>query len=355
MTHPLSPSRPSRVAFAGTPDDSVPALRALAGAEFEIPVVVTGTPRRRSRRGSETPSPVGAAAADLGLKVSHDPADLAGCGADCAVVVAFGQLIAAEMLAVTPMLNLHFSLLPRWRGAAPVERALLAGDSRTGVSLMALEPTLDTGPVYWQHEVTIGPADTAAGLRERLASEGATCLAASLAEGLPAPQPQEGTPTYARKLTPEDRRIDWSQPAAFIDRQIRVGGAWTTLKGQRFIIRAARPADSPPDAAHDTPPESAAVHDAASRVAVAHDAALQTCNNKKGDGHAASRVAVAHDAALRSAAARDFPPGTLAGDAVVVTPDGLIHLEIVQPAGRGAIDAQAWLRGARLPDGARFG
>lgn len=325
MTPPLPPNRPSRVAFAGTPDDAVPALRALASAGFEIPVVVTGAPRRRSRRGSETPSPVGAAAADLGMKVSHDPADLAGCGADCAVVVAYGQLIAAELLAVIPMLNLHFSLLPRWRGAAPVERALLAGDDGTGVSLMALEPTLDTGPVYWQHEVPIDAVDTAAGLRSRLAREGATRLATSLAEGLPAPRPQTGSPTYARKLTPQDRRIDWSQPAAFIDRQIRVGGAWTTLDGGRFIIRAARPADSPPNPDQHTPPESAAVHDAA-----------------------------AHDAALRPAVTRDFSPGTLADDAVV-TGRGLIVLDVVQPAGRGAVDARAWLHGARLPSGTRFG
>lgn len=298
-TLPLPPERPRRVAFAGTPDAAVPVLRALAGAGFEMPVVVTGAPRRRSRRGSDAPSPVAAAAAEIGLAVSHEPAGLVSCGADCAVVVAYGQLIAAELLAATPMLNLHFSLLPRWRGAAPVERALLAGDDRTGVSLMALEPSLDTGPVYWQHEVPIGPADTAAGLRERLASEGAARLAASLAEGLPAPQPQSGTPTYARKLTSADRRIDWTQPAAFIDRQVRAGGAWTTLDGQRFIIRHATP----------LPPASAA--------------------------------------------AQDAPPGTLADDAVA-TGHGLIRLETVQPAGRGAIDAHAWLRGARLPDGARF-
>ena len=310
MTQMLPPSQPTRVAFAGTPGDAVPALSALAGAGIEIPVVVTGAPRRRSRRGSDAPSPVAAAANKLGLTVSHDPDDLARCGADCAVVVAFGQLIGAELLAMTPMLNLHFSLLPRWRGAAPIERALLAGDDRTGVSLMALEPSLDTGPVYWQHEVPIGLADTAAGLRERLASEGAARLAASLAEGLPTPQPQSGTPTYARKLTTEDRRIDWSQPAVFIDRQIRVGGAWTTLDGERFIIRAGRPADSLPSAGHDALPESAAAHDVSS--------------------------------------------GMLVGDAVA-TGHGLIRLEAVQPAGRGAIDAHAWLRGARLPDGACFG
>ena len=300
MTLPLAPARPRRIAFAGTPQDAVPALQALVEAEFDVPVVVTGAPRRRSRRGGDTPSPVAAAAAELRLPVSHETTDLADCDADCAVVVAYGQLVDRDLLAITPMLNVHFSLLPRWRGAAPVERALLAGDGHTGVSLMALEPTLDTGPVFWQHEVPIGPADTAEGLRSRLAREGAQRLATSLIEGLGDPQPQEGGPTYARKLTPEDRRIDWSQPAAYIDRQVRVGGAWTTLDGERFIIRAGRPAESPPGAAHEA------------------------------------------------------PPGTLADNAVV-TGHGLLALEVVQPAARGAVDARAWLHGARLPSGTRFG
>ena len=296
MTLPFAPARPRRIAFAGTPDDAVPALQALAEGGFEIPVVVTGAPRRRSRRGSDTPSPVAAAAEGLSLPVSHDPVDLASCGADCAVVVAYGQLIGEDLLAVTPMLNLHFSLLPRWRGAAPVERALLAGDDRTGVSLMALEPTLDTGPVYWHREVPIGPADTAASLRRRLARDGALRLADSLHGGLSAPRPQAGEPTYARKLTPADRQIDWSQPTAVIDRQIRVGGAWTTLDGERFIVREANPlADGPDD-----------------------------------------------------------PPGTLRDDSVA-TRDGMIRLVVVQPAGRVAIDAQDWLRGARLQSGTRFG
>lgn len=296
MTLPLAPTRPRRIAFAGTPRDAVPALQALAAAGFDVPVVVTGAPRRRSRRGSDTPSPVAAAATELGLPVSHETTDLAGCDAECAVVVAYGQLIDRDLLAVTPMLNMHFSLLPRWRGAAPVERALLAGDERTGVSLMALEPTLDTGPVFWQHEVPIGSADTAADLRRRMAHDGALRLAESLTRGLGAPQAQEGEPTYARKLSSSDREIDWLQSAAHIDRQVRVGGAWTTLDGERFIIREATPSDA------------------------------------------------AHDAA----------PGMLLGDAVA-TARGLIRLETVQPAGRAATDAQAWLRGARLPSGTRFG
>ena len=293
---PSAPSHPRRVSFAGTPDDAVPALRALAMAGFEIPVVVTGTPRRRSRRGSDSPSPVAMAANELGLPISYDPDDLAEGAADCAVVVAFGRLISAHLLAQLPMLNLHFSLLPRWRGAAPVERALLEGDEFTGVSLMALEATLDTGPVYWRCEAPIGPADTAASLRDRLAHEGADRLVASLTEGLSTPELQQGDPTYARKLTAADREIDWSQPAAHIDRQIRVGGAWTTLDGQRFIVRAGTPL----------------------------------------------------------ATTQETPPATLVGD-TVVTGDGLIRLGVVQPAGRAAIDAGDWLRGARLAPGTRFG
>ena len=293
---PSAPSRPRSVSFAGTPDDAVPALRALAMAGFEIPVVVTGTPRRRSRRGSDSPSPVAMAANELGLPISYDPDDLAERAADCAVVVAFGRLISAHLLARLPMLNLHFSLLPRWRGAAPVERALLEGDEFTGVSLMALEATLDTGPVYWRREAPIGPADTAASLRDRLAHDGAERLVASLTEGLGTPELQQGDPTYARKLTAADREIDWSQPAAHIDRQIRVGGAWTTLDGQRFIVRAGTPL----------------------------------------------------------ATTQETPPATLVGD-TVVTGDGLIRLGVVQPAGRAAIDAGDWLRGARLAPGTRFG
>ena len=294
-------------------------------------MVVTGTPRRRSRRGSDTPSPVAAAAAELGLRVTFDPADLAGCGADCAVVVAYGRLIGADLLARTPMLNLHFSLLPRWRGAAPVERALLAGDETTGVCLMALEPTLDTGPVYWQHEVPIGPADTAASLRDRLATEGAYRLTESLGAGLGTPVPQSGAPAYARKLTSADRQIDWSQPTAVIDRQIRTGGAWTTLYGQRFLIRQAAPVRL------DT-----------SRIPTASSPSPSAAPNA---APGTQQPPPSTPAALRPP--QPTPPGTLVDDSVV-TGDGLLRLQSVQPAGRSATNAQAWLRGARLQPGTRF-
>ncbi len=298
---PLPPTRLRRVAFAGTPDDAVPTLRALAESGFDIGVVVTGAPRRRSRRGSDTLSPVAAAAAELGLIVSHDVRDLAAVAADCAVVVAYGHILGADLLAETPMLNLHFSLLPRWRGAAPVERALLEGDETTGVCLMALEPTLDTGPVYWRHEIPIGPTDTADLLRRRLAHDGAQRLAASLRDGLGDPAPQQGTPTYARKITQSDREIDWTRPASHIDRQIRAGGAWTLLGDQRLIIRQATPL-----------PLSSVAPESSTRA------------------------------------------GEITGDAVV-TASGLLRLEIVQPSGRLPLPAQDWLNGARLAPGTRLG
>lgn len=293
---PSVPPRPRRVAFVGTPADAVPALHALVHAGFDVPLVVTGAPRRRSRRGSDVPSPVAAAAAELGLPSSHDPGDLIACDADCAAVVAYGQLISADLLASTPMLNLHFSLLPRWRGAAPVERALLAGDEITGVCLMALETTLDTGPIYWSHETPISATDTAAVVRDRLAHEGAVRLAASLHDGLGSPIPQQGKPTYAHKITQSDREIDWTRTATHISRQIRVGGAWTMLEGRRLIIRRA------------------------------------------------TVVRSTHDA----------PPGTLVDDAAV-TGDECLRLDEVQPAGRSAIRARDWLNGARLPPRTRLG
>ncbi len=327
---PLAPAKPLRVAFAGTPVDAVPTLRALVDVGLDVRVVVTGEPRRRTRGGSSTPSPVATAAQELGLSVSHDGADLVRSGAECAVVVAYGQLIGRDLLAATPMLNLHFSLLPRWRGAAPVERALLAGDNCTGVSLMALEARLDTGPVYWSHEVPISAVDTAAELRCRLAQEGGRRVAESLVEGLGTPEPQAGQATYARKLTPADRRIDWNQPAAYIDRQVRVGGAWTTLADRRFIIREATLVPR----THSLPNSPT---DASDPAGASDPTGLSVTTDHTSDERQSG-----------------FEPGTLMGD-VVATGEGMIRLLAVQPAGRAATDAQSWRRGARLDDGTRFG
>jgi methionyl-tRNA formyltransferase len=138
------------------------------------------------------------------------------------------------------LVNLHFSLLPRWRGAAPVERAILAGDDETGVCVMALEETLDTGPVYGCERLPIGPDETADELRARLVSVGSDLLVHTLTTGLGEAVPQEGEPTYAAKLEASDLRLDWDRPAAELHRVVRIGGAWTTFRGRRLKVLQAR-------------------------------------------------------------------------------------------------------------------
>lgn len=228
-----------RLVYLGTPEMAVPPLEALVAAGHEVALVVTRTDKRRGRGGHTSPSPVKEAAVRLGLPVSHTVDDVLGVGAELGVVVAFGQIIRPHVLAELPMVNLHFSLLPRWRGAAPVERALLAGDDVTGVGVMAVEEGLDTGGVYAQIEVPIGPATTADELRTELVDRGTELLIDTLDAGLGTPVEQVGTPVYAAKIDPAELRIDWSRPVEEIDRLIRVGGAWTTFRGDRFKIHAA--------------------------------------------------------------------------------------------------------------------
>lgn len=229
-------TRPQRLVYLGTPAMSVPPLQALLEAGFDIDLVVTNPDRRRGRGGATSPSPVKVAAAEAGLPVSHDVDDVIGTDAELGVVVAFGQIIRPHVLAALPMVNLHFSLLPRWRGAAPVERAILAGDTVTGVDLMVVEEGLDTGAVYARRELEIGPDEHADELRGRLVEAGTALLVEQLSAGLPEPRPQEGDPVYARKITAEDLRIDWDAPSIHIHRQVRVGGAWTTWNGERLKI-----------------------------------------------------------------------------------------------------------------------
>ncbi len=239
---------PRRLAYLGTPEIAVRPLRALAAAGFEIALVVTGVDKRRGRGSQLMPSPVKAAALEMGLAVSHSVDDVLAVDAGLGVVVAFGQLIKPHVLASVPMVNLHFSLLPRWRGAAPVERALLAGDDETGVCLMQLEEGLDTGAVYRREVVPIGATTTAAQLRAELVDSGTRMLVTELRVGLDEPQPQVGTPTYAAKIQPHELRIDWTRSPIELDRLVRLGGAWTTLHGRRLRIVAAELADdaSPP-------------------------------------------------------------------------------------------------------------
>jgi methionyl-tRNA formyltransferase len=218
---------------------AVPPLRALVADGHDIRLVVTRADKRRGRGGAVMPSPVKAAAQELGLPVTDQIDDVIDAGAELGVVVAFGRLIKPHVLDALPMVNVHFSLLPRWRGAAPLERAILAGDTETGVCLMELEEGLDTGPVYTCVRLSIGPEETAAELRTRLVDAGTELLVDSLRNGLGSPTPQEGEANYADKIDPAEHHIDWSRPAVEVHRVIRVGDAWTTFRGKRLkVLRA---------------------------------------------------------------------------------------------------------------------
>ena len=233
-----APTHPRRLVFLGTPAFAVTPLRALVDAGFDVVLAVSQPDRKRGRGGALVPSPVKQAAIEAGIPTADTVDAALTVGADLGVVVAFGRIIKPHVLAELPMVNLHFSLLPRWRGAAPVERAILAGDERTGVDLMVVEEGLDTGAVHDRHETAIGPDDTAADLRERLAEAGARLLVDNLTRGLGTPTPQVGEPTYAHKVDPSELRVDWSRPAVELHRLVRIGGAWTTHDGSRLKLWA---------------------------------------------------------------------------------------------------------------------
>lgn len=242
-----------RIVFLGTPVDAVPTLRALVDAGHEVALAVTQPDRRRGRGAATAPSPVKAAALALGLPVrtparARDVVDeVAASDAALGAVVAFGQLLPSALLDALPhgFVNLHFSLLPRWRGAAPVERAILAGDEETGVCVMRVDTGLDTGPVFAVERTPIGPEETAGELRARLVQLGTELMVETLPR-VPElePVPQAGEPTYADKLDVGEFELDWSRPAEEILRVIRAGnprpGAWTTVGDTRLKIWRAR-------------------------------------------------------------------------------------------------------------------
>ena len=292
-----------RLVYLGTPADSVAPLRALVGAGHDIAMVVTQPDRRRSRGAGSDPSPVRRAADELGLPVrTPDKAreivsEVRESGAEVGVVVAFGQLLPVALLEALPLgfVNLHFSLLPRWRGAAPVERAILAGDTVTGVCLMQLDAGLDTGPVYATREVPIAPHENAGELRSRLVEVGTRLLVDELPTIASAsPAPQVGEPTYAEKLTVDEFRLDPSRAASDLDRIVRAGnprpGAWMQVGAKRVKVWRSRPIDAP-----DEPCE----------------------------------------------------PGVIAADGVLCTTAGALALEEVQPEGKRAMGATAWRAGLR--------
>lgn len=294
----------------GSPAFALPALRTLHAAH-EIAAVYCQPPRPAGRGQALTPCPVSAEAARLGLPVrtparlrndAAEQAAFAALGLDAAVVAAYGLILPQAMLDAPRLgcLNIHASLLPRWRGAGPIQAAVLAGDDETGVTIMQMAAGLDTGPMLLRESVPIGPETTAATLHDELAVLGARLILRALEEH-PAPEPQpEAGVTYAPKLSRADGRLDWTRPAHALDRQVRGlvpwPGAWTQLLGETLKVLAARP--------------------------------------EPGAG----------------------PPGVALDDRLLIAcGDGALRLLRVQRPGRGPLEAAAMLRGMKVPAGTRVG
>jgi methionyl-tRNA formyltransferase len=304
-----------RIVFCGTPESAVPALVALAGVPaWRIEAVLTQPDRPRGRGRREEPSPVRHAAEELALPVltpekpKHVRAELEALRPDAVVVVAYGHILRPWFLDLPRLgcVNLHFSILPRHRGVAPVAWAILSGDRETGVSTMRLDPGVDTGPVYLAERVPIDEDDTTGALTERLAAVGAPLLVRTLegiAAGTLAPVAQDETAaTYARKLTKEDGRIDWSRPAQELARAVRGlspwPGAFTSWRGGLLKIHRARPAPG------------------------------------------------------------EMRPGALQlvhGRVTAGTGSGVLELVELQPEGRSRMEGEAWWRGARPETGETLG
>ncbi len=295
----------------GTPDFSVSVLDALVAAGHEIAAVYTQPPRPAGRGKRDRPSPVQSRAEAPGLPVRHpvslkgapEQAEFAALEADIAVVVAYGLILPQAVLdaPVRGCLNIHASLLPRWRGAAPIQRAIMAGDAETGICIMQMEAGLDTGPVLLRRALAIGPEETAGGLHDALAALGARAIVDALArldDLVPERQPDEGV-TYAAKIDKSEARLDWTAAAPHIDRQIRglspFPGAWTMVAGKRVKMLASRLAQ-----------ESGA-------------------------------------------------PGTILDGLIVACGEGAIEITQVQPEGKAPMTAEAYLLGARLAPGTVLG
>ena len=304
-----------RIAFLGTPDFAVPSLAELAAAGHEIAAVYAQPPAPRGRGQEVRPSPVQAFAETLGLEVRtpasmRDPGAIAAfqaLGLDAAVVVAYGQILPAAVLDAPRLgsFNLHGSLLPRWRGAAPIQRAVMAGDAVTGVQVMRMTEGLDEGPVLLSETVRIGPLDTAGTLHDRLSAVGAHLLPRALAAvergaAKETPQSTDGL-TYARKIKPEEARIAWAAPAAEVDRKIRglspFPGAWFEAPSDKGPVR------------------------------------VKALLSRLDEGEGA--------------------PGTVLGDGLLIAcGSGAVRLLTVQREGRSAQDAETFLRGFPLAPGA---
>jgi methionyl-tRNA formyltransferase len=303
-----------RLAFMGTPDFAVPVLAALVEAGHEVACVYSQPPRPAGRGHKEQPSPVHAFAAGRGLPVrtprSLKPAEehdaFRSLDLDAAVVAAYGLILPGPVLAAPRLgcINVHASLLPRWRGAAPIQRALLAGDGETGVTIMQMDAGLDTGAMLLRGTLPITAATTAQRLHDDLAVLGARLILAAL-DGLaagtvaPRPQPEAGI-TYAHKLDKDEGRIDWRQPADAIERMVRAlnpwPGVWCEAEGERLKVLAASPTTG-----------------------------------------------------------RGEPGTVVAAPLVVACGGGALSLERVQRAGRAPMTADELVRGFALPVGTRLG
>ena len=244
-----------RLIFMGTPDFAVPALDALHAAGHEVAAAYTQPPRPAGRGGRARPSPVQRRAEALRIPVrtpaslrdGEAQAEFAALGAEVAVVAAYGLILPPAVLEAPGRgcLNVHASLLPRWRGAAPIHRAVMAGDRETGVCVMAMEAGLDTGPVLLREATPIGAEETTGDLHDRLAAMGARLIAEALGRDdlVPEPQPADGG-TYAAKIDKAEARVDFARPAAEVDRLIRGlspwPGAWTEWEGRRLKLLRSR-------------------------------------------------------------------------------------------------------------------
>ncbi|WP_372397428.1 methionyl-tRNA formyltransferase [Azospirillum sp. HJ39] len=256
---------PLRLVFMGTPDFAVPSLAALIDAGHRVVCVYSQPPRPAGRGQQVQKSPVHRFAEEHGIPVrtprslrnAEAQAEFAGLDADAAVVAAYGLILPQPVLDAPRLgcVNVHGSLLPRWRGAAPIQRSILAGDAETGITIMQMDVGLDTGAMLSREAVAITPATTASSLHDELAALGARMIVPAL-EGLASgtltavPQPEEGV-TYAAKLTREDGRLDWSRPAAYVERQVRALTPWPgcwfdaangAANGERIKVLAAEPA-----------------------------------------------------------------------------------------------------------------
>lgn len=278
-----------RIVFLGTPAPAAEILERLISEGFDVAEVVTGPDVRRGRGGAVSGSPVKIVAQMHGVPVRHDLAEVSSPWEEVlGVVVAYGRLIPSAVLDRASMLNVHFSLLPRWRGAAPVERAILAGDDTTGVCIMEVVEELDAGGVYASAEISVGES-TKDELLSSLTELGADLLVRVLRGGVVSAVPQTGETTYARKINPAEGMIDWSDDAESIARQVRALRAYTSVAGRRLLVIAA-------------------------------------------ERHGVGRGGIA---------------GDCDEDAVVTCGKGSLRLVRVQPEGRAPLDAGEWRRGVR--------